>query len=188
LAELAGDDCEVVARLDAIPPGSLSRDWETVVAPIGVRALVAAAEGDDDVARDVLDAALAVDPLDDPSGWRRSARWLPLAYVLLPAVREQLDRLHVGPIHARRLEVARAVAAASAEPAVRHAQRALAADEWYEPAYRTLIAAALARGDGPGAARILGECDAMLAGLGVAAGEQTEMLRRRLTAQQRLSA
>ncbi len=563
LAELAGDDREVVARLDAIPPGSLSRDWETVVALrrtisslivgderemlesagnsarlagtstdrhvlalarwfagdptlavatcdeiagdagrsgvdsvflgtlatmilasagrtdeaaeqlarveraasgtvgpllagalVGARALVAAAEGNDHDARDVLDAAVAVDPLDEPNGWRRSARWLPLAYVLLPSVREHLDGRDVGLIHARRLDVARAVTAAregrrpsatispevvitavplpwamvlagrlhadgaplggqiaqtlldlhgapakdalraavehpvkrvaagarrllaaiavpptrpvrldllgsvelrfgDGEPvhehwnrervrslllylvlrgparreqivdalwphldpeaaernlrvtltylhqvleplrrqgeapffirqtgsmlgvtgrphlevdvddleslleraedadrrglpsvaldlleqaiglwrgpcpadavyadwaaatwrdltarfvaaavraaelhlaagrtefAVRHARRALAADEWYEPAYRTLIAAALARGDGSGAARVLGECDAMLAGLGVAAGEQTEMLRRRLAAPQRLSA
>jgi DNA-binding SARP family transcriptional activator len=221
LAELAGDDREVVARLDAIPPDSLSRDWETVVALrrtissmivgderemlesaascarlagtsndrhvlalarwfagdptlalatcdeiaddagrsrvdrvflgtlatmilassgrtdeaaeqlarveraasgtvgpllagalVGVRALVAAAAGNDGAAQDVLGAALAVDPLDEPSGWRRSARWLPLAYVLLPAVREQLDQRDVGPIHAQRLAVARAVAAA----------------------------------------------------------------------------
>ena len=79
------------------------------------------------------------------------------------------------------------LAAGYTEPAERHARRALAADEWYEPAYRPLLAAALVRGDGSGAARILEECDAMLAGLGVAAGEQTEMLRRRLAAPHRLS-
>ena len=51
-----------------------------------------------------------------------------------------------------------------------------------------LIAAALAQGDGASALRLLDECDGMLAELGIAAGEQTEMLRRRLATPRRLTA
>ena len=80
------------------------------------------------------------------------------------------------------------LSAGRADAAVRHARRALAADQWCEPAYRALIAAALARGDGSGALRLLDECDGMLAELGIAAGEQTEMLRRRLATPRRLTA
>ena len=76
----------------------------------GVRALVAAARGDDEHAGAVVRAELAEHPLDDPLGWRRAVRWLPLAYVLVPSTREALDRRDLGVVHARRLDVARAVA------------------------------------------------------------------------------
>ena len=41
-----------------------------------------------------------------------------------------------------------------------------------EPAYRTLIAAALTQGDGASALRLPDGCDGMLAELGIAAGER----------------
>jgi LuxR family transcriptional regulator, maltose regulon positive regulatory protein len=79
---------------------------------VGVRALLAAATDHDDDARAMLEAALAETPLSDPMGWRMAARWLPLAYVLVPSIRDELDQRDLGPIHQRRLSVARAVAAA----------------------------------------------------------------------------
>ncbi len=79
---------------------------------VGVRALLAAATGDDDRARLLLQAALAEAPLSEPLGWRRAVRWLPLAYVLVPSIRDALDQRDLGPIHQRRLDVARAVVAA----------------------------------------------------------------------------
>ena len=39
----------------------------------------------------MLEESLQAAPLTDPVGWRMSARWLPLAYVLVPSTRE-----HVG--------------------------------------------------------------------------------------------
>jgi DNA-binding SARP family transcriptional activator len=63
-----------------------------------------------------------------------------------------------------------------------HALRALAADEWCEPAHRILIAVALARGDRGGAARALTECETMLDSLGVRPDPQTQMLRRNVFA------
>ena len=140
----------------------------------GVRALVAAARGDDEHAGAVLHAELTEHPLDDPLGWRRAVRWLPLAYTLVPSTRVRAAELQL--------------AAGRMDAAVRHARLALATDQWCEPAYRALIAAALAQGDGASALRLLDECDGMLAELGIAAGEQTEMLRRRLATPRRLTA
>jgi DNA-binding SARP family transcriptional activator len=57
----------------------------------------------------VLDDALAGAPLDDGNAWRRAVRWVPLAYVLVPEARAGLDALHVGDLHRRRLDAARAV-------------------------------------------------------------------------------
>jgi LuxR family maltose regulon positive regulatory protein len=79
---------------------------------IGVRALVAAAHGDDDSARHTLESALAHEPLSGVMGWRRASRWLALAYVLVPAVRDDIDARDLGTVHQRRLAVARAVIAA----------------------------------------------------------------------------
>ncbi|MEO5900214.1 MAG: BTAD domain-containing putative transcriptional regulator, partial [Ilumatobacteraceae bacterium] len=76
------------------------------------------------------------------------------------------------------------LAAGRIASAINAARRALAADEWVEPAYCILIAAALERRDCGGAVQALRDCDAMLDELGIAAGEQTEMLRRRLHAHQ----
>jgi DNA-binding SARP family transcriptional activator len=76
---------------------------------IGARAVVAVAAGDDDGARQILRDALAAVPLSSPTGWRASARWLPLAYVLVPACRSELDDRPMGSLHKRRLAVARAV-------------------------------------------------------------------------------
>ncbi len=78
---------------------------------VGIRALLAAAQGDDDHARRVLEESLQAAPLTDPVGWRMSARWLPLAYVLVPSTREHLDHRPTGVVHTRRLDVARAVVA-----------------------------------------------------------------------------
>jgi LuxR family transcriptional regulator, maltose regulon positive regulatory protein len=61
-----------------------------------------------------------------------------------------------------------------------YATRALEADEWCEPAHRILIGAALASSDRSGALRAFAQCDAMLAGLGIGADAETEVLRRRL--------
>jgi DNA-binding SARP family transcriptional activator len=80
---------------------------------IGVRALLAAARGDDDSARDILAAALDAHPITTPVGRQTASYWLALAYVLVPEVRPELDsRDDLGEIHRRRIEVARAVAAA----------------------------------------------------------------------------
>ena len=79
---------------------------------IGVRALVAAAGGDDAAAREILEAALADAPLTDPVGWLTATRWLPLAYVLVPSARPVIDEAVSGPLHVRRLAVARAIVAA----------------------------------------------------------------------------
>jgi DNA-binding SARP family transcriptional activator len=77
---------------------------------IGVRALVAAAMTDEDRARVIIEEALADAPLADPVGWRTAVTWLPLAYVLVPSVRAELDGRAMGAVHQRRLDVARAVA------------------------------------------------------------------------------
>lgn len=77
----------------------------------GNRALVAAAGGDDDGARATLEAALAERPLTDAVGWMAATRWLPLAYVLVPASRAVIDAAELGPLHVRRLATARAVVA-----------------------------------------------------------------------------
>jgi LuxR family transcriptional regulator, maltose regulon positive regulatory protein len=79
---------------------------------VGVRTLLSAAIGDDDGARLIVKEALADRPLSDPVGWRMATRWLPLAYVLDPSIRDELDARTVGPIHERRLAVARAVVCA----------------------------------------------------------------------------
>ena len=79
---------------------------------IGVQALVAAAGGDDAAARQILETALADAPLTDPVGWITATRWLPLAYVLVPAARPVIDEAAGGPLHTRRLAIARAVVAA----------------------------------------------------------------------------
>jgi DNA-binding SARP family transcriptional activator len=73
-----------------------------------------------------------------------------------------------------------ALAADSAPHAVRHAERALAVDEWCETAHRVLVAARLAAGDRLGAARALGRCEEMLGSLGVSPDRETEALRHRL--------
>jgi DNA-binding SARP family transcriptional activator len=70
------------------------------------------------------------------------------------------------------------LAAGNLPSARSHALRALAAEEWCEPAHRILIAVALARGDQGGAAKALTECETMLASLGVRPDPQTQMLRR----------
>ena len=106
-AQLALTEQAAASSMSALLGGAL----------VGVRALLAAATGDDDRARLVLEAALDEVPLSDPLGWRRAMRWLPLAYVLLPSIRESLDHGDVGPIHQRRLAVARAVVAARERPA-----------------------------------------------------------------------
>jgi DNA-binding SARP family transcriptional activator len=59
------------------------------------------------------------------------------------------------------------------------AQRALVVDEWSEPAYTVLAAAALARGDRAASLRILSRCDEMLHELGVEPSEGTRRLVRR---------
>ena len=106
-AQLALTEQAAASSMSALLGGAL----------VGVRALLAAAMGDDEGARLVLEAALDDVPLSDPLGWRRAMRWLPLAYVLLPSIRESLDHGDVGPIHQRRLAVARAVVAARERPA-----------------------------------------------------------------------
>jgi LuxR family maltose regulon positive regulatory protein len=79
---------------------------------IGIRALLAAAQGDDAEARAVLLRALGDEPLDGPIGWMMATRWLPLAYVLVPDARPLIDGRQAGDVHLRRIAVARAVAAA----------------------------------------------------------------------------
>jgi DNA-binding SARP family transcriptional activator len=71
----------------------------------GVRALVAISAADEQSARAVVEEAL-------PDGWRSARLWLPLAYVLLPTQRDAIASAAIGPVHQRRLAVARAVAAA----------------------------------------------------------------------------
>ena len=101
-----------------------------------------------------------------------------------PTCRDVTARFVAASVRAAELHLA----AGRVDAAVRHARLALATDQWCEPAYRALIAAALAQGDGASALRLLDECDGMLAELGIAAGEQTEMLRRRLATPRRLTA
>jgi LuxR family transcriptional regulator, maltose regulon positive regulatory protein len=79
---------------------------------IGAQALLCAARGDDEQARITLEQATSDPSFVEPIGWRMAARWLPLAYVLVPSTRDELDQRDVGPLHRRRLEVARAVVAA----------------------------------------------------------------------------
>ncbi|MGI9030394.1 MAG: BTAD domain-containing putative transcriptional regulator [Ilumatobacteraceae bacterium] len=83
----------------------------------GNRALVAAAGGDDASACAILEAALAERPLTDPVGWIAATRWLPLAYVLVPATRPVIDAAELGPLHASRVAIAKALVA------VRHGAR-----------------------------------------------------------------
>jgi DNA-binding SARP family transcriptional activator len=59
------------------------------------------------------------------------------------------------------------------------ARRALAADEWSEPAYDVLTSVALARGDRSAALRVIDLCQAMLGDLGVEPSEATRRLVRR---------
>lgn len=79
---------------------------------VGIRALTAAAAGDDTGARAVVEQALTEAPIDDAVGWMAATRWLPLAYVLVPSTRAVIDGRELGDLHARRIAVARAVAAA----------------------------------------------------------------------------
>jgi DNA-binding SARP family transcriptional activator len=109
----AGRVDEAVARLAATeraatgPLALLMRGYL-----VGIRALVAAAGGDDGSARATLESALADAPIDGNHGWRMASRWVALAYVLVPASRPQIDRCELGAVHRRRVAVARAVAAA----------------------------------------------------------------------------
>ena len=93
--------------VDAAARGPLSTLLEGAV--VGVRALLAVASGDDADARALLTTALEAASLEDTTGLRRAVRWLPLAYVLVPATRQPLDVRPVGALHRRRLDVARAV-------------------------------------------------------------------------------
>ena len=56
----------------------------------------------------LLREALKDSPLDTGTGWRRAARWLPLAYVLVPP-RAAISTGELGDVHRRRLDVARAI-------------------------------------------------------------------------------
>ena len=108
----AGRVDDAIAQLDATmraAAGPLSPLLEGAV--LGVRALLAVATGDDEAARQLLSDAVCQHPLDDRTGWRMAARWLPLAYVLVPSTRRHLDRQELGTVHRRRIAVARAVAA-----------------------------------------------------------------------------
>ncbi len=96
-----------LARLECAASGSLSALIRGNL--VGARAVVAAAGGDDDGARKILEDALSATPLSSSTGWRASARWLPLAYVLVPECRRELDDRPMGSLHKRRLAVARAV-------------------------------------------------------------------------------
>jgi DNA-binding SARP family transcriptional activator len=71
-------------------------------------------------------------------------------------------------------------AAGDLEEAEHLARRALAVDEWAEPAYAILVTAALARGERSAAVRILEQCATMLTALGVEPSEPTRRLIRRL--------
>jgi LuxR family maltose regulon positive regulatory protein len=102
-----GEAERLLASLDEAATGPLSPLLEGAV--IASRALVAAARGDDEAARAVLVEALAGAPLSDGNGWRRAVRWLPLAYVLVPDVRPDLDADAPGVLHRRRLDAARAI-------------------------------------------------------------------------------
>jgi len=62
------------------------------------------------------------------------------------------------------------------------ARRALEVDEWAEPAFGVLAAAALVRGDRGAALRALDRCDAMLRDLGVPPSDSTRRLVRRARA------
>jgi DNA-binding SARP family transcriptional activator len=96
-----------LARLECAASGSLSALIQGSL--VGARAVVAVAGGDDDGARKILEDALSAVPLSSSIGWRASARWLPLAYVLIPDCRGELDDRPMGSLHRRRLAVARAV-------------------------------------------------------------------------------
>ncbi len=104
-----GADCLAAARHGA--SGSVSVLMRGAL--VGVEALLAVTNGDDVAAARILASALDECPLTDPIGRRMAARWLPLAYVLVPSCRDLLDRGSavgdVGPLHQRRLDVARAV-------------------------------------------------------------------------------
>jgi LuxR family transcriptional regulator, maltose regulon positive regulatory protein len=93
-----------------------------------------------------------------------------------PARQRLTDRFVRAAVRAAELSLA----AGRFDGAEAHARRALAADEWSEPAHRVLIAAALAAGDHLAAGRALAACERMLAELGVAPAPETSMLRRRL--------
>ena len=58
------------------------------------------------------------------------------------------------------------------------AERVIAADRWDELGYRLLVSVHLERGDPSAARRVLGHLDRVLGELGVAAGAETEQLRR----------
>jgi LuxR family transcriptional regulator, maltose regulon positive regulatory protein len=109
-AASGGQQCHAVRLLGALEEaaaGPLSALLEGAV--IAARSLVAAAGGDDVAARAVLTDALAAAPLADGTGWRRAVRWLPLAYVLVPAARREITAVERGALHRRRLDAARAV-------------------------------------------------------------------------------
>ena len=76
---------------------------------LSARATIAVARGDDTEARRIIDDGLDGASLADPITWRMAARFLPLAYVLVPSIRAELDARALGPLHRRRLDVARAV-------------------------------------------------------------------------------
>ena len=79
----------------------------------GIRALVAAARGDDAAARERPGGRRSpMRPLTDPVGWLSATRWLPLAYVLVPSSRPVIEEQSAGAVHLRRLAIARAVVAA----------------------------------------------------------------------------
>jgi DNA-binding SARP family transcriptional activator len=71
-------------------------------------------------------------------------------------------------------------AAGDLEQAEHLAGRALAVDEWSEPAYAILVTAALARGERSAAMRILEQCATMLVALEVEPSELTCRLIRRV--------
>jgi DNA-binding SARP family transcriptional activator len=104
-----------VATIESAASGPLSPRMRGYL--VGVRALLAAARGDDDTARDELTAALAEQPLTTPLGRQAASCWLALAYVLVPESRASLDRCDdLGALQQRRIAVARAVVAAREAP------------------------------------------------------------------------
>ena len=96
-----------LARLECAASGSLSALIQGSL--VGARAAVAVAAGDDGMARTILEDALAANPLSTSTGWRACSRWFPLAYVLVPTCRRELDDRTMGSLHVRRRAVARAV-------------------------------------------------------------------------------
>jgi DNA-binding SARP family transcriptional activator len=104
-----------VATIESASSGPLSPRMRGYL--IGVRALLAAARGNDDDARDELAAALAELPITTPLGRQAASCWLALAYVLVPDARDALDRCDdLGALQQRRIAVARAVVAAREAP------------------------------------------------------------------------